>query len=165
MQADRQTQRGARSMDAERIDHGTVQTGHRANVEPNTHVNQRNFGRFRIIAEQLNINVAMAGGMATPNGAPQIGAKARQPIQPLQRQFTQGTQLDGLGVGAEKRNMRLYRTFELIIVRLRRARRQPELFDGLALGGTVVQPIVHNQARRHHSDFIGHSIHGSIVHP
>ena len=152
-------------MDAERVNHATMQARHRADGKPHAQVNQGDFRRFGVVAKQLNVNVTVAGGAATPDGATEVGAKTRQPVQPRQGQFTQGTQFNGLGVGTKQRDVRLHGTFQLRRVRLWCTGRQTQLFDGLALGRTVVEPVVHNQARGHHGNFIGHNIHGRIVHP
>ncbi len=74
-------------------------------------VDQGHFGRFGVIAEQLQVDIRQPGGRAVPHGAAQVGPERRQPLHPGQGQPAQRSQFLRLGVGAEQRDVLAHRIF------------------------------------------------------
>jgi UDP-N-acetylmuramate: L-alanyl-gamma-D-glutamyl-meso-diaminopimelate ligase len=157
-------QSGHRHVHTERIHHLTLKPRDSTHIESHTHVDERNLGRFGVVAKQLNINIGMASGRAAPDRATQVRAKALKALEPCERQFAQGAQFDRLGVGAKNSNVLLHRRLNLFVVGQPRTRAQTQLLTGTALGWAIFKPLFHHQAGCHGSNFFFHGFHSSIVH-
>ena len=138
-----------------------------ARVVVHTVIQQGPFRFLGIVAVQLKVDVAVAGGGAVPDRAGQVRPEGLQPLHPCERQLTQNPKLAGLGVGAEHRNVLAHGGFDQLVVRQRGPLAQPQLLDGVALGGGVFLPLFHHQAGGHGGDLgsegFGAGVHGRIV--
>jgi UDP-N-acetylmuramate: L-alanyl-gamma-D-glutamyl-meso-diaminopimelate ligase len=148
----------------ERIHRVALKTGDRTHLKARTGINQRNLGRFGVITKELDINVGVAGGRATPDGATQVRAKALQALHPAQRQLAQSAQFGGLAIGAKKGDVLLHRQLHLLVIGQRGAGGQSQLLAGTALGRAVFQALFDHQAGGGGGYFFFHRLHFLIVH-
>lgn len=154
MDPHRLTQFPHRRMKTQGLDWLLVQASHRARFIVHPQVDQRDFGRFLVLAEQLQIDVGPPGRRAVPDRAAQVRLEALEALHPLQGQAPQGTQLGRLGIGAKQRDVLAHRVLHTIVVGQGRALWQAQQLQGTTLGRAVLQPLFHHQTRRGHGNFI-----------
>lgn len=118
-------------------------------------IEQGPFGRLGIVAKQLKIDVAVAGGQAMPDRAPQVRTKILEALHPEQGQFAQRVEFGRLGVGAKHRNVFPHSGLKRGVVWQGCARWQTELLDRAAFGRRVLQAFLNHQAGGHGGNFLG----------
>lgn len=138
---------------AQGLDRIAMETGHRARLIIHMMVNERNFCRFGIIAEQLQVNVGQAGGCAVPNGTAQMGAKRRHALHPDQGQLAQRAQFARLGVGAKESDVLAHSFLHLVVAGQRGAGGQAHFAQRAALGGAPLHPFLDDDAGGGIGDF------------
>ncbi len=151
-------------MHAQGIDRTALKPRYGADLKTHAHVDQRNLGRFGVIAEELDVNVRLTRGSTAPDRAAHMRPKTLKAMHPSQCQFAQDTQLQWLGVHAKKCDVFLDRKLDLLVVRQGRTARQPQLLDRVALGRAVFQALLHHHSGRSSGNFFFHRFHLPIVH-
>ena len=141
MHADGFIQRLARTAQAQRLDTAAGKPGDGARLIRHVVLDQRDFGRFRVVAKQLNVDIRKPRGGAMPDSATQVGAKGGHALHPHQRQLAQCGQFDGLRVSAKHRDVFAHRVLQLVVVGQAGARRQGHLLDRAALGRAVFKTL------------------------
>ena len=161
--ADGFAQLGRGGAEAERLDRGAVEAGDALRVVGNAVVDQRDLGRFGVVAEQLQIDVGQARGGAVPHRAGDVRAKFGQPLHPNQRQAAQRGQLGRLRVAVKQLDVGAHLGLHQIVVWQGGARRRAQAFLRAALGRTVVQPFFDHQARGVRGDLVRQGFHARIL--
>lgn len=162
-QRHRLAQLGAVRAYAQQVDVTTARSRSAAHVIVHALVDERDLGRFAVVAVQIEVDRRQAGGRAAPHRTPQVGPKLGQALHPLQRQPAQRQQLDGLGVGAEQGQVLAHLVFDLFIGGQRGLPYTvaAQCTQGLAFGAGIFHALFDHQARGGGGDFVGEgSIHG-----
>jgi len=60
------------------------------------------FGRFRVVAKQLQMNIGLPCGRAVPDRSADVRAKGCKTFHPHQCQTAQGREFPGLGIAMEQ---------------------------------------------------------------
>ena len=114
---------GAGRGQAQHVDRLAARPAAAADVVVDARVDQRDLGRLRVVAVQLEVHASTAASRcrARPRRSGAAGTPASRSIQ-TQRHCAQRAQLGRLGVGAEQREVVAHLVFDLIVARAGRRR-------------------------------------------